>query len=149
MPAYGFLFRDQRGSDLVAYLESLQGNDTEQHLDREKQWQPSASSIAQANEYHGEGLYRRDCSTCHNTNGATRRVWQSSFQHLPVELPYGPYAYFSPSDSEQQRFTRLAQIAKFGIPGTDMPGHEYLSDRDIDSISLWLTQAIAQSNRKQ
>ena len=43
---------------------------------------------------------------------------------------------------------RLAQIAKFGIPGTDMPGHEYLSDKDIASIGLWLSQHIAQSNQK-
>jgi len=42
----------------------------------------------------------------------------------------------------------LAQIAKFGIPGTDMPGHEYLSDADIASISLWLSQVIAQSSQK-
>ncbi len=148
MPAYGFLFRDQRGSDLVAYLESLHGTDTSQHLDQEKLWQPSAAAIAQANATDGEWLYRRDCSTCHDADGATRRAWQSSFKHLPSELLNGPYVYLSSSDSQQQRFTRLVQIARFGIPGTDMPGHEYLPDQDIASISLWLTQAIAQSTHK-
>jgi cytochrome c oxidase cbb3-type subunit 2 len=44
---------------------------------------------------------------------------------------------------------RLAQIAKFGIPGTDMPGHEYLSDQQIASISLWLSQNIAQLDQEQ
>ncbi|MGB6728954.1 MAG: cbb3-type cytochrome c oxidase subunit II, partial [Terracidiphilus sp.] len=81
MPTYGFLFSDQRGSDLVAYLDSLHGTGTEQHLDKEKQWQPSAASLAQANANEGERLYRRNCSTCHNTDGATRHAWQSSFQH--------------------------------------------------------------------
>jgi cytochrome c oxidase cbb3-type subunit 2 len=149
MPAYGFLFRDQRGPDLVAYLESLHGTDTEQHLDEEKLWQPSAAAVAQANASDGERLYRRNCATCHDANGATRRAWQSSFKDLPAELPNGPYVYLSSADSQQKRVTRLTQIAKFGIPGTDMPGHEYLPDQDIASISLWLTQAIAQSNHKQ
>jgi cytochrome c oxidase cbb3-type subunit 2 len=31
-----------------------------------------------------------------------------------------------------------ARIVKFGIPGTDMPGHEYLSDHQIASVVLWL-----------
>ena len=149
MPAYGFLFRNRRGSDLVAYLESLHGADTEQHLDDEKRWQPSAAAITQANATDGERLYRRNCATCHNADGAARRAWRSSFKHLPAQLPNGPYVYLSSADSRQQRVTRLAQIAKFGIPGTDMPGHEYLPDQDIASISLWLTQAIAQSNHKQ
>jgi cytochrome c oxidase cbb3-type subunit 2 len=149
MPAYGFLFRDQRGSDLVAYLESLHGIDTEQQLDEEKLWQPAAATIAQANTTDGERLYRRNCSTCHDAGGATRRVWLSSFKYLPAELPNGPFVYLSSADSPQQRLARLAQVAKFGIPGTDMPGHEYLPDQDIASISLWLTQAIVQSNRNQ
>jgi len=29
-----------------------------------------------------------------------------------------------------------------------MPGHEYLSDKDVASIGLWLSQLIAQSNHK-
>jgi hypothetical protein len=29
-----------------------------------------------------------------------------------------------------------------------MPGHEYLSDKDVASISLWLSRLIAQSNQK-
>jgi len=149
MPAYGFLFRDQRGSDLVVYLESLHATDTEQHLNEEKQWQPSADAIAQANAAVGELLYRRNCATCHDADGATRRTWHLSFKHLPANLPNGPYLYLSSTDSQLQRITRLAQIAKFGISGTDMPGHEYLPDEDIASISLWLTQTIAQSNQKQ
>ena len=43
----------------------------------------------------------------------------------------------------------LRRSDKFGIPGTDMPGHEYLPDRDIASMSLWLSQFIVQSKLKQ
>ena len=42
---------------------------------------------------------------------------------------------------------RIARIAKFGIPGTDMPGHEWLGDRQIASISLWLAQSMAQTEQ--
>jgi hypothetical protein len=37
-----------------------------------------------------------------------------------------------------QQDSKLAQIAKLGMPGTDMPGHEYLSDTQIDSVAGWL-----------
>jgi cytochrome c oxidase cbb3-type subunit 2 len=48
-----------------------------------------------------------------------------------------------------ERRDRLARIVKFGIHGTDMPGHEYLSDTEIASISLWLAQQIRQPNQIQ
>lgn len=31
----------------------------------------------------------------------------------------------------------FARIVKFGLPLTDVPGHEYLADRDVASLSLW------------
>jgi cytochrome c oxidase cbb3-type subunit 2 len=148
MPSYGFLFRDERGDDLVAYLESLHATDTSQHLAQERQWQPSAAAVAQASATDGERLYQHDCANCHSTDGPVRRAWQSSFKRLPPDLATGPYFYLPPSGFEKRRTIRLEQIAKFGIPGTDMPGHEYLSDGDIASISLWLSQVIAQSNQQ-
>ena len=148
MPTYGFLFRGERGDDLVAYLGSLRSAGTEQHLAEESAWQPKANDVAQATAADGERLYQRDCATCHSADGATRRMWQSDFKRLPPNLASGPFAYLRSSDSPAQRIIRLGQIAKFGIPGTDMPGHEYLSGRDIASISLWLNQAIAPLRQK-
>jgi cytochrome c oxidase cbb3-type subunit 2 len=138
MPSYGFLFRDQRGNDLVAYLKSLRGPGTEEHIALETQWDPSGVAIAGANPVDGLRLYNRDCATCHSPEGRTRIAWRSSFMKLPPNLAADPPT--SLSDPVLSRFDRIAQITKFGIPGTDMPGHEYLSDRDIASISLWLTQ---------
>jgi cbb3-type cytochrome c oxidase subunit II len=148
MPSYGFLFHDERGDDLVAYLVSLHATDTERHLTKERLWQPSVAAVAEASAADGQRLYRRDCANCHDAEGLTRRAWQSNFKRLPPDLAKGPYFYLSPSGSQEQRTIRLEQIAKFGIPGTDMAGHEYLSDRDIASISLWLSQVIAQSNQQ-
>jgi cytochrome c oxidase cbb3-type subunit 2 len=147
MPSFALLFRDQRGDDLVAYLASLHGVGTEQHYTEERLWQPSSDAVREADPALGERLLQRDCATCHSAEGRTRRAWQSSFKRLPPNLALGPFFYLLPSDSQAQRMIRLAQIAKFGIPGTDMPGHEYLSDKEIASIGLWLSQVTAQSNQ--
>lgn len=144
MPSYGFLFRDGRGDDLVAYLGSLHEGDTELHNTQEEAWQPAASAVAQASASAGEQLYKRDCANCHSANGSVRRAWLKSFKRAPSDLTHGPYVDLPASDSPKQRLVRLEQITKFGVPGTDMPGHEYLSDRSIASISLWLSRVMAQ-----
>ena len=149
MPPFGFLFRDQRGDDLVAYLESLRSAGVAEHQDAEKLWQPSAASLEQADATEGRQLYRRYCFTCHDAQGRTRQMFETSFKQLPEELTTGASLHYLPeSQSPLERRERLAQIAKFGIPGTDMPGHEYLPDKDIASISLWLSENIRQTNHK-
>jgi cytochrome c oxidase cbb3-type subunit 2 len=149
MPSFRFLFDDERGDDLVAYLGSLHTGDVEQQLAKEKLWQPSATDVSEANANEGERIYGRACANCHSEDGPVRRQWRSRFKKLPTDFARGPYAHLPASDSQQERMNRLDQIAKFGIPGTDMPGHEYLSDRDIASISLWMSQLIAKSNQPQ
>lgn len=144
MPSYAFLFRDRRGDDLVAYLASLQSADVRHHIAEETAWNPDASASAHASLTLGEHLYRQDCATCHDSDGETRQQWQSSFKQIPTNLFNGPFTYLPPQNSTPARAARLAQIAKFGISGTDMPGHEYLSDYQIASLTLWLTQHSAQ-----
>jgi cytochrome c oxidase cbb3-type subunit 2 len=144
MPSFAILFRDRRGDDLVAYLESLHGSGTAQHIANEGLWHPSPDAVARADAHEGELLFNRDCSTCHSPDGRTRLTWQSNFKRLPPDLTFGPFRYLPASETSAERMNRLAQIAKFGIPGTDMPGHEYLSDTDIASIALWLSKNAAQ-----
>jgi cytochrome c oxidase cbb3-type subunit 2 len=148
MPSFAMLFRDGRGDDLVAYLESLHGADTAQHFTEERLWQPSAEAVREADPAWGERLFQRDCATCHSNGGRTRQTWQSNFKRLPPDFAVGSFFYLPPAGPDAPRIERLAQIAKFGIPGTDMPGHEYLSDKQIASISLWLSQIVAQSTQK-
>jgi cbb3-type cytochrome c oxidase subunit II len=140
MPSYSFLFRDQRGNDLIAYLESLRGAGAAQHLAAERSWRPAPEAIARATAAAGARLYRQDCATCHDSNGHTRRIWSASFRQIPTNLATGPFHYLPASGTPRDRAIRLAQIVKFGIPGTDMAGHEYLSDKDVASIALWLSQ---------
>jgi cytochrome c oxidase cbb3-type subunit 2 len=147
MPSFDFLFREGRGDDLVAYLASLHGAGTLKHQEEETLWHPAATALAQASVNDGERLFGRYCATCHSAGGRTR--WQAGFKRLPPDLTVGPFLHLQSSDSNAERMDRLAQIAKFGITATDMPGHEYLPDRDIASISLWLSQNIRQPIHNQ
>ncbi|MFP5204734.1 MAG: cbb3-type cytochrome c oxidase subunit II [Acidobacteriota bacterium] len=146
MPSYAFLFQDQRGNDLVAYLGSLRAPDGTAHLREEQAWRPSAEAEARASASDGAQLFRRYCATCHDAGGRTRLRWQAEFQRLPAEFPQGPYFDLPARLPLPQLQIDLARMTKFGIPGTDMSGHEYLPDPQIASISLWLSQTIAQSN---
>jgi cbb3-type cytochrome oxidase cytochrome c subunit len=147
MPSYAFLFRDQRGNDLVSYIESLHGSGLPQYRLEEENWNPSPSSVASANAMDGERLYHRFCATCHDAGGETRRA--GYFKPLPPDLAVGPYLHLSSAENIAQRRIHIARIVKFGIHGTDMPGHEYLPDNDIVSISFWLSQQIRQPSQNR
>jgi cytochrome c oxidase cbb3-type subunit 2 len=143
MPAYAYLFNNStRGDDLVQYLGSLKSPQYTAHIAMEHGWRPSESSLADASPEEGAQLYGESCATCHESTGATRSAWRAQFKRLPPNLQAGPWHYVPASSSSRDRILRLAQIVKFGIPETDMPGHEYLSDQDISSISLWLNRAM-------
>jgi len=148
MPTFAPIFRAQpastkqgttRGDDLIAYLETLHPTDptaAAQHRATELSWHPNPTAAATAS--HGAELFANECATCHNANGATRLQWRATFHRLPTILTTGPYYDVHPSTTP----TQLAQIIKFGIPNTDMAGHEYLSDADIASLTLYLQQII-------
>jgi mono/diheme cytochrome c family protein len=144
MPAYAFLFHDERGNDLVAYLSSLHAPAAEQQISDEKQWHLSAEAITQASAVEGPRLYSRLCATCHNPDGRTRITWQSSFLEQPAVLAAGSLRVAQSASSQPLRFDHLAHIIKFGIPASDMAGHENLPDKEIASLILWLTQDPAQ-----
>ena len=145
MPTYAFLFDDQRGNDLVAYLVSLHTGDASQHIAEQQSWMPSPAAANRANASEGAQVCRTFCATYHEPDGATRHKWATSFNALPADLRTGPFRYVRETDPAARRL-RIAQISKFGIPGTDMPGHEYLNDEQIVALSLWLTQPQTQAN---
>lgn len=130
MPSYAFLFRDGRGDQLVSYLVSLQSAHLDQQRALQRAWQPASTSAASAAE--GEQLYTRLCATCHEATGAARQRWPGEFTRQPPSLMQSKFEHSSKLP--------LASIVKFGIPGTNMPGHEYLTDQQIASLVLWLAR---------
>ena len=142
MPSYAHLFQGStRGDDLIAYLSSLKSPACDEHIVGYQTWLPVPST---ANAKEGAQLFNSYCSTCHEASGATRTRWQGDFHHQPPNLTSGPWIHLNIAESNEQRQIQLARIIKFGLPGTDMPGHEYLSDHDVTSIALWLNQSIEQ-----
>jgi mono/diheme cytochrome c family protein len=144
MPHYAFLFKDRRGNDLVAYLSSL-GASGQQHRAGEQQWRLSDEVLASATPADGPQLYNRYCATCHTANGRTRLRWQSGFIESPAILVAGEVSDGTMQDHatakpESARVDHLAQIIKFGIPASDMAGHENMPDKNIASLAVWLTQ---------
>ncbi len=142
MPPYAYLFGSGRGDDLVAYLAGLSGGDVAGHRAAESQWHLAPTAVAQADVTGGAQLFQQYCATCHASNGATRLQLHAEFHRLPPVFPAGPWRYL-PSDAGGAVWNdTLARIIRFGIPGTDMPGHEYLPDYQIASIRAWLTQRV-------
>ena len=75
----------------------------------------------------------------------TREPDERNHAGRPIENPFPWFA--SKPESFIRRIDRIARIMKFGLSGTDMPGHELLSDREIASLSLWLTQGSQPINK--
>lgn len=138
MPSYAALFRSRKGNDLVAYLASLRSA-ANSYMTEEQTWHLPPGAVSNANPAEGQSLYHRYCATCHNPNGRTRARWQSEFIESPAILRAGAM------QSQPDAMDHVARIIKFGIPESDMAGHEHMPDDDIGSLSVWLTQKTAQT----
>jgi mono/diheme cytochrome c family protein len=133
MPRYDYLFRDSRGDDLIAYLASLD-NSGHWNSDTAK-WQPSSIAHSEATGMNGGELFGTHCATCHTSGGTARSRWSASFHHLPSDLARDAFQHISADASPEQLRRDIARIARFGLQGTDMPGHEYLPDEQIAAIA--------------
>jgi cytochrome c oxidase cbb3-type subunit 2 len=142
MPSYAYLFRTHRGDDLVAYLSSLKSPDSKEHLQRVlTTWKPSEQAAKAAGGLDGKTLCREYCATCHSADGAAMQRWGEDFPHKPQSLITGRWKEIPVNVSIQEQQLDLARIIKFGIPGTNMPGHEYLPDAQIVAMSRWILHA--------
>ena len=148
MPSYTHLFSDSRGLALVAYLESLGQDNADNHRDAAAGWEPAKSADALASNFNGSRLIEQSCATCHSPDGATRLEWKSDFRRLPPDLVKGPFEYVPATADPEWRRRRFAEIIKFGLPGTDMPGHEYLPDAAIVAMARQLERASSAMGKR-
>ena len=139
MPSYAYLFHDSRGDALIAYMSSLKSPQSAEHLGQAiATWKPSGIAQSSSTNQEGKRLFGNYCATCHMPDGKARINWTSSFKRLPPNLFTDRLLYVPQDDNFDQRKKRIAQIIKFGLPGTDMPGHEYLADTQVESIAAWV-----------
>lgn len=127
MPSYSHLFDDSRGEDLVAYLSGLGMGNFAQRQAQINRWQPPALS----GEGNGRSLFSTHCAVCHGETGAGDGSKSRLFARPPANLTAGPFAWSADPSA-------LPRIIRFGIPGTDMPGHETLDDGEIADLASFV-----------
>lgn len=145
MPSYARLFEkgDSRGPDLVAYLGSL-GRDTaaaRRALVERAEVPGRAGSVAR-----GGALFGRYCTPCHGAGGrgdgplAEEILRDDPDPDAPKVIDLGKGAFWavswSPRDATLE--AAIARTVRFGLPGTAMPGHEYLSDGQVVDLVAYV-----------
>ena len=149
MPGYAYLFREPapqighdtaqstRGDDLVAYLASLSSPGAAAHYAAvTRAWSPSPEDLNLARQLDGEQLFTKHCATCHIADGQARTM--ASFKRLPPNLFRDAFFRIAPGLSEIQEQLAIGRVIKYGLPGTDMPGLEYLPDAQVAAMAEWV-----------
>lgn len=124
MPSYRHLFESGKGDDLVTYLKQNGSDNMTDVMTRSAGWHP----IGTLGHPNGKALFSNHCATCHGPGGFGDGPLSSSLPRRPANLVAGPFAW-TPAGGELD--LRVARTIKFGLPGTDMPGHETLTDAQI------------------
>jgi cytochrome c oxidase cbb3-type subunit 2 len=130
MPSYAHLFEDGGGDDLVRYLKESGVKATGDIMARAAAWKPTQGS-GQDVRATGKALFSTHCAACHGTEGYGDGSLAGHFMRSPANLVKGPFIWTAPG---QDLELRVARAVKFGITGTDMPGHEVLTDADVNAL---------------
>jgi cytochrome c oxidase cbb3-type subunit 2 len=129
MPAYDYLFSDERGDALVEYLLTLKSEDPRPIVN----WAPAVSC---APDDKIKLTFQRHCAACHGSPNREATIAASAnFRRQPPDLSKGPFVYAPPNLPSAVRRMQIARIIKFGIAGTDMPGHEYFNDETTFALT--------------
>ncbi len=143
MPAYAHLFSggDPRGPALVQYLASLGEGRIEERLRQIAAWEPAPTAPHTPAGTRSAALYTQLCAQCHGTDAAGQGPAATRLGSRPANLR-GPWLRVDPQDETRS----LARIIKFGVPGTAMAGHEYLSDQEVMDL-VGQVRALRAGNR--
>ncbi len=143
MPSYAYLFSNdyKRGIALIAYLDSLGNSSKDEYINSYNSWKPSIANH-DINLKNGIKLYERNCSQCHGKTGQGDGPVSSLLSRTPRNF-LDEKMYFIPEIwSTTDKKIQMMRIIKYGIPGTNMPGHEYLSDSDILDLTSYIESLI-------
>ena len=141
MPAYGHLFDggDRRGQDLVAYLESLGARwSGERHL--EVQTFDPPGELGEGDAARGAETFGRHCATCHGSDGRGDGPLASEVDGRALDLGKPGFWLVSWGAGRGSLGEGLARLIRWGLPGSDMPGHETLrADQIADLVAYVLS----------
>jgi cytochrome c oxidase cbb3-type subunit 2 len=148
MPSYSYLFRngDPRGPQLIDYLTSL-GRETQ--VERQQLisgYHPSEDLMRSGSSERGAKIFARFCSVCHGPGGEANTELASEFGRPAMNLRKGSFWIVSWGGDAEPLELGLARLIKFGAVGTEMPGHEWLRDREIADLVAYVLE-LADSDR--
>ena len=140
MPSYARLFEGdgERGRALVAYLASL-GAATG-GARGELTWnEPLPAAPPHASRERGAKLFATWCAACHGAtaqgNGPLAGGLGGSYANLRRS---GFHALTVGRGAEEPEKLALARVIRHGIPGTNMPGHEWLNDQQVSDLVAYV-----------
>jgi cytochrome c oxidase cbb3-type subunit 2 len=94
----------------------------------------TASKWTPGNEeagFDGKRLFSNHCASCHGANGVGNGPISLELARKPTNLVAGPFVWTAAGEGLD---LRVARVIKFGIIGTDMPGHEVLADGQVVAL---------------
>ncbi len=138
MPSYAPLFADARGEDLIAYLQATGAGWT--RGGNAADWSPN-TPVHEADPVNGTRLFAGLCTPCHGQDGRGDGPLAGGLSKRPPNLVNGPFVWTAGTQSLE---LRVARVVKFGILGTDMAGHEVLTDVQIQDLTRLLVQLRAE-----
>lgn len=124
MPSYAHLFESGNGDDLIRYLKDSGVSKMGDVLTTSSRWTPHGTAAG----HDGKALFDSHCAACHGPNGLGNGPLSLEFVRKPANLTQGPFVWTPAGDDLD---LRIARVLKFGLVGTDMPGHEAFSDAQI------------------
>lgn len=137
MPSYRHLFTDGRGDDLIAYLQRDLDQSFPVVQKLAQDWQPDSWKRGDLSE--GKKLFHEHCAVCHGNDGQGKGALAAKWHKAPSNLAQGPWIWSSPREGESHAVS-IARVIRFGIPGTDMPGHETWTDEQTQAVTEYLLQ---------
>jgi cytochrome c oxidase cbb3-type subunit 2 len=137
MPAYGHLFQDGRGEDLIAFLRQNAAEDVAEIQARAAIWKPAVGLQPDATK--GKLLFTKSCIACHGAEGRGDGPLAPNLKSPPRNLRVGPFSWTLARPDEPQLST-VMRVLKFGLPGTDMPGHETWSNQELADLAAWVLE---------
>ena len=131
MPSYAHLFEGTRGDDLIAFLRDVTADTLSSHATTAATWTPQPARPIP----DGAPLFLRHCAACHGPVGHGDGKFAPVLVKPPTHLDHGPFVW-TPAGPDLEN--RIASTIKFGLPGTDMPGHETLDDARIIALARYV-----------
>lgn len=140
MPSYRHLFAGdgRRGSDLVAYLATLGAGGERPAAAPPRP--PRPASIAR-----GRHLFAAWCAPCHGAAGRGDGPLAAALHRPAMDLAKGPPWSVSWGAGQPPLEEGLARVVRQGIPGTSMPGHEWLSDQQVADLAAFVASLARRS----